>query len=117
MDQRFFFPSFRASALAGLAVASLLVLSVGAVAQVTGSSQTTTAADGQQQESVTLSTSGKKSKKEDKVVQSKDTKRRIQRDKKIDPQTAADAKLPDRQLYDKALEATKKGHFDEIGRA
>ena len=112
MNQRSFFPSFRASAIAGLAVASLLVLSVGAVAQVTGSSQTTTAPNGQQQESVTLSAPEKKSKKEDKVVQSKDTKKQLRNAKKIDPQTAADAKLPDRQLYDKALNATKRGHFD-----
>ena len=28
------------------------------------------------------------------------------------PSRPADAKLPDRQLYDKALAATKKGHFD-----
>ena len=112
MNQRSFFPSFRASAIAGLAVASLLVLSVGAVAQVTGSSQTTTAPNGQQQESVTLSAPGKKSKKEDKVVQSKDTKKQLRNAKKIDPQAAADAKLPDRQLYDKALDATKRGHFD-----
>ena len=112
MNQRSFFPSFKASAIAGLAVASLLVLSVGAVAQVTGSSQTTTAPNGQQQESVTLSAPGKKSKKEDKVVQSKDTKKQLRNAKKIDPQAAADAKLPDRQLYDKALDATKRGHFD-----
>jgi len=112
MNQRSFFPSFRASAIAGLAVASLLVLSVGAVAQVTGSSQTTTAPNGQQQESVTLSAPEKKSKKEDKVVQSKDTKKQLRNAKKIDPQAAADAKLPDRQLYDKALDATKRGHFD-----
>src|SRR5712664_1938184 len=112
MNQRSFFPSFRASAIAGLAVASLLVLSVGAVAQVTGSSQATTAPNGQQQESVTLSAPEKKSKKEDKVVQSKDTKKQLRNAKKIDPQTAADAKLPDRQLYDKALNATKRGHFD-----
>jgi outer membrane protein assembly factor BamD len=112
MNQRSFFPNFRASAIAGLAVASLLVLSVGAVAQVTGSSQTTTAPNGQQQESVTLSAPEKKSKKEDKVVQSKDTKKQLRNAKKIDPQTAADAKLPDRQLYDKALNATKRGHFD-----
>src|SRR5216683_2938772 len=112
MNQRSFFPSFKASAIAGLAVASLLVLSVGAVAQVTGSSQTTTAPNGQQQESVTLSAHGKKSKKEDKVVQSKDTKKQLRNAKKIDPQAAADAGLPDKVLYDKALDATKRGHFD-----
>jgi outer membrane protein assembly factor BamD len=111
MNQRSFFPSFKASMMAGLAVASLLAFSASAVAQATGSSETT-APNGQQQESVTLSAPVRKKTKEDKVVQSKDTKKRLQKDKKIDPQAAADAKLPDRQLYDKALVATKKGHFD-----
>jgi len=88
------------------------VLSIGAGAQVTGSSETTTAPNGQPQESVTLSAPVKGSKKDDKVIQSKDTKKQLRKEKKIDPQAVADAKLPDRQLYDKALEATKKGHFD-----
>jgi outer membrane protein assembly factor BamD len=78
------------------------------MAQVTGSSQTTTDANGKQQQSVTLSASPGK-KKDDKVVQSKDTKREIQKEKKIAP---VDAGLPDKVLYDKALDATKRGHFD-----
>ena len=61
--------------IAGLAVASLMVFSASAIAQVTGSSQTTAAPDGQQQETVTLSAPVKTSKKEEKVVQSKDTKK------------------------------------------
>lgn len=107
-----FFPSLRASSLAGLAIASLLV--TGAIAQVTGSSQTTTDPNtGQPQESVTLSASpGKKADKKDKIVQSKDTKRELRKEKKLDPATAGDAGLPDKVLYDKALAATKKGHFD-----
>jgi outer membrane protein assembly factor BamD len=112
MNQRSFFPSLKASVVAGLAVASLLVFSASAVAQATGSSETTAAPNGHQQESVTMSAPDGKKKKEDKVVQSKDTKKRLQRDKKIDPQATVDAKLPDRQLYDKALAATKKGRFD-----
>jgi outer membrane protein assembly factor BamD len=112
MNRRSFFPSLRASTIAGLAVASLLVFSIGAVAQVTGSSETTTAPNGQAQESVTLTAPVKGSKKDDKVIQSKDTKKQMRKEKKIDPQAAADSKLPDRQLYDKALAATKKGHFD-----
>jgi outer membrane protein assembly factor BamD len=55
MSERSFFPSLRAGVLAGLAVAGLLVFSISGVAQVTGSSQTTTDANGQQHESVTLS--------------------------------------------------------------
>ena len=109
--------------LAGVAVAALIAASAGAGAQVTGSTQTTTDANGQPQQTVTLSASpdskkGKKSKeekkaeKEEKVVQSKDTKKRMASAKKTDAVAAADAKLPDRLLYDKALAATKKGHFD-----
>jgi outer membrane protein assembly factor BamD len=115
MNHRSFFPSLRAGVLAGVAVAVLILTSAGAGAQVTGSTQTTTDASGQPQQTVTLSASpSKKDKKEkdDKVVQSKDTKKRLQAAKKIEPVAAADAKLPDRQLYDKALAATKKGHFD-----
>src|SRR5215471_14437312 len=108
-----FFPSLRAGVLAGVAVAALMAGSLGAQAQVTGSTQTTTDPNGQPQQSVTLSASpSKKDKKEDKVVQSKDTKKRMQETKKADAVTAADAKLPDKMLYDKALAATKKGHFD-----
>ena len=101
--------------MAGLAVAALLASSMMAGAQVTGSSQTTTDAQGQQHESVTLSAPlNKKDKKDkkDKVVQSKDTKRELRKEKKLTPQVSEDAKLPDKQLFDKALLATKKGRFD-----
>ncbi len=108
-----FFPSVRAGVLAGVAVAALIAGSIGARAQVTGSTQTTTDAAGQPQETVTMSAgSSKSSKKDEKVVPSKDTKKRMQETKKADAVAEADAKLPDRMLYDKALAATKKGHFD-----
>jgi len=114
MSERSFFPGLKASALAGVAVAALLASSMGAAAQVTGSSQTTTDANGQQQESVTLSASkkSKKDKKEEKVVRSKDTKKELRRQKTLAPLAERDAKLPDKELYDKAVIATKKGHFD-----
>src|SRR5271170_2023670 len=108
MNKRSFFPNNRAGSLAGLAIAGLIVSSMGAVAQITGSSQTTTDANGQQQQSVSLSASPN-SKKADKVVQSKDKKKEMQKEKKIAP---VDAGLPDKVLYDKALDATKRGHFD-----
>jgi outer membrane protein assembly factor BamD len=108
MNKRSFFPSLKAASLAGLAIAGLIVSSTGAMAQVTGSSQTTTDANGKQQQSVTLSASPGK-KKDDKVVQSKDTKKELAKEKKIAP---VDAGLPDKVLYDKALDATKRGHFD-----
>ncbi len=107
MNKRSFFPTVRANALAGLVIAAFVVSSMGAMAQVTGSSQTTTDANGKQQESVTLSASP--TKKDDKVVQSKDTKKELRKEKKIEP---VDAGLPDKVLYDKALDATKRGHFD-----
>jgi outer membrane protein assembly factor BamD len=108
MNKRSFFPSVRAGSLAGLAIASLMVSSLGAIAQVTGSSQATTDANGKQQETVTLSASPN-NKKGEKVVQSKDTKKELAKEKKMAP---VDAGLPDKVLYDKALDATKRGHFD-----
>jgi len=107
MNKRSFFPSLRAGSLAGLAIAGLIFSSTGAMAQVTGSSQTTTDANGKPQETVTLSASP--SKKGEKVVQSKDTKKEAAKEKKMGP---VDAGLPDKVLYDKALDATKRGHFD-----
>jgi outer membrane protein assembly factor BamD len=94
--------------MAGLTIAGLVISALSAPAQVTGSSTTTTDAHGQQQQTVTLSASPN-NKKTDKVVQSKDTKKEIQKEKKIAP---VDAGLPDKVLYDKALDATKRGHFD-----
>jgi outer membrane protein assembly factor BamD len=85
--------------------------SQGAMAQVTGSSQTTTDANGQPQQTVTLSATDN-NKKADKVVQSKDTKKELRKEKKLVPVEGADSKLPDKQLYDKAIEATKHGHYD-----
>jgi outer membrane protein assembly factor BamD len=107
MNRRSFFPTTRASSLAALAVAGLIVSSLSAVAQVTGSSTQTTDANGQPQQSVTLSTTTDK--KADKVIQSKDTRKEMAKEKKIAP---VDAGLPDKVLYDKALNATKSGHFD-----
>ncbi len=99
--------------MAGVAVAALMLSGSGARAQVTGASQTATDAQGQQHESVTLSAPlNKKKDKDGKVVQSKDTKKAARKEKKLDPLAGKDAGLPDKQLYDKALVATKKGHYD-----
>ena len=59
-------------------------------------------------------TRGKKKKADpaDKVVQSKDTKKALKKDVKVQSLAGADAKLPDKQLYDKAIVAMGKGHFD-----
>src|ERR1700761_2981386 len=104
-----FFPGNKASVLAGLTVAALMAASAGAQTPVQGATQTTTDTNGQQHESVTLSATGDKKAKSDKVVQSKDTKQEMRKEKKLAP---VDSKLPDKQLYDKALDATKRGHFD-----
>jgi outer membrane protein assembly factor BamD len=110
MNKRSFFPNLRASALAGVAVAGLLTGSIAAMAQVTGSSQTTTDANGQQHESATISATPPD--KKDKVVQSKDTKKELRKEKSMKPADVPDQKLPDKVLYDKAIDATKRGHFD-----
>ncbi len=51
-------------------------------------------------------------KKDEKVVPSKATKKNFRDEKKNDALIGVDAKLPDKQLYDKAMLAVKKGHFD-----
>jgi outer membrane protein assembly factor BamD len=103
--------------MAGLAVAALMAGSLGMQAQVTGSSQTTTDAQGQKQESATITANvGKKKKpkvsKDDQVKQTKDTKAEIRKADKYNPLIAKDAQLPDKALYDKALAQEKSGHFD-----
>src|ERR1700761_3277722 len=100
----------------GVMAAALALTGFTARAQVTGSSQTTTDAQGHQQESATLSVS-KPSKKErvskdDKVKSTKDTVAEQKKQKKLDPLASKDADLPDKQLYDKALAQIKSGHFD-----
>ncbi|HEY2039361.1 MAG TPA: outer membrane protein assembly factor BamD [Edaphobacter sp.] len=118
MNHRSFFPSLRAAVLAGVAVALMAAPSGMYAQQATDTPQTTTDAAAQQPQDATLSASPDSSKKKDKkekegkVIQSKDTKKHLKDTKKSDPMAEADAKLPDRQLYDKALVATKKGHFD-----
>src|SRR6202020_2204124 len=110
MNKRSFFPNLRASALAGVAVAGLLTGSIAAMAQVAGSSQTTTDANGQQHETppITATTPDKK----DKVVQSKDTKKELRKEKSVKPADMPDQKLPDKVLYDKAINATNPGPSD-----
>lgn len=145
MIERSFFPSSRASRIAGLAVALLLATAArsyaqeaaptigispsgqpnGTPAQAAGTQSVGDSAPlGSPQADPTLANSPenntkriktkltKDEKKEDKVIQSKDTRRAALKEKKLDPLAGQDSKLPDRQLYDKALLATKKGHFD-----
>jgi outer membrane protein assembly factor BamD len=96
--------------------AALALTGFTARAQVTGSSQTTTDAQGHPQESATMTVT-KPSKKErvskdEKVKSTKDTVAEQKKAKKLDPLVGKDAELPDKQLYDKALAQIKSGHFD-----
>ncbi len=129
---RSFFPSVRSSLLAGVAVAALAVASVSGYSQTTPepANAATPAADSAQPpssqpdstqpatslpNSITLTNQpkGKSRKaKEEKVVQSKDTRAADKRLKKDNPLAGMDAKLPDKELYDKAMDATKHGRYD-----
>ena len=40
----------------------------------------------------------------------------LRKQKKVDPLAGVDAKLPDKQLYDKAQYAIKKGRYDVVAR-
>ena len=113
----FSFPSLRAGS--GVSVAALLMTSVftlGAAAQATGAAQQPgTDATTPQQSTVTLTAdpaTPSKGKKDDKVIQSKDTKKELKKVKKTEPLEGVDSKLPDKALYDKAMDMTKRGHFD-----
>ena len=68
------------------------------------------------QASATISNTPDKKKKKvakaDRVVETKDTRREVKKDAKLDPLAGKDAGLPDKALYDKALAQTKSGHFD-----
>ena len=102
----------------GVGLATLLMTSVftlGAAAQATGTAQPTDAPAAQQGTVTTPAdpaTTAKGSKKDAKIVQSKDTKKELKKVKKSDPLVGVDSKLPDKQLYDKAMDMTKRGHFD-----
>ncbi|MDQ2802991.1 MAG: outer membrane protein assembly factor BamD, partial [Pseudomonadota bacterium] len=78
---------------------------------------TTTDSTGKPVESVTSTMTFHRGKKKTdaktaKVVQSKDTKRFAKKDKTAAALVGVDAKLPDKQLYDKAVIAMNKGHYD-----
>ena len=115
---RSFFPSLRSSLAAGFAVAALAAGSL--VAHAQAAPEATPAAPDATQTAApavpaTLSNQpeGKSRKqKEEKVVPSKDTKKEVKRYKKDNPLEGMDAKLPDKSLYDKAMDSIKHGRFD-----
>lgn len=120
----FFFSKWSAQA-AGLAVAAAMMLPLAAQeptpaapAAQTTQDQAAPAQAAPAQADATLSNQPDKKKKKakvaktERVVQSKDTRAANRRQSKLDPLAGKDAGLPDKVLYDKALEQTKKGHFD-----
>jgi outer membrane protein assembly factor BamD len=115
--KRSFFPNLRAGVLAGVAVAGLLTLSMGAEAQTAAPSDPPAQVTPGVVSEPTMGAATKKDEakgkgKDEKVIQSKDTKKELRKEKKANPLSGVDAKLPDKQLFDKATEATRKGHFD-----
>jgi outer membrane protein assembly factor BamD len=109
--------------LARLALAALLAATIGLHAQATApvdgaqTQSTPAAASPATATAPDLAITNKKSPKvrktkEDKVVQSKDTKQADKKAKKVDPLVGKDANLPDKVLYDKAMDAVKHGRYD-----
>ena len=85
--------------------------------KVTTTTTTTTDADGKPVQSVNSTMTfhrGKKptADKADKTQQTKDTKKKLKDEHKVESLAGVDAKLPDKQLFDKAVVAMNKGHFD-----
>ena len=133
-----FFPSRRSAWASGLAVAALLTFlpglraqdttSVPGTASSTNNTQTPAqsapaASDAQtsapaQAEGTLSATPGQHTKKkghitrDDRVEQTKDTKAELRKQQKYNPLVGKDATLPDKQLYDKALTESSKGHYD-----
>lgn len=118
---RCFFPDARVVLATGSVLAALLAAGVGARAQTAASvpdaaAQTeSTPAAAQAKPDISLSTrkaAKVRRQKDEKVVQSKDTKTADKKAKKIGTIAGQDAKLPDKELYDKAEDAVKHGRYD-----
>ena len=130
LKTRSFFPSLRASLLAAATVASGLSLAAAQAApgqnptipvaapttQTDGNVTTTTSqtvdSTGKVENHVSTNATFSRKKKDDKVQQTKATKKDVKKQHAADVLIGVDAKLPDKQLYDKAAIAMKKGHFD-----
>ena len=99
-----------------LAVAGILAVSTAAVGQTAAATDnaagTQTPAAAPAAGTSTKKPKKVKTRKEDKVVQSSDTKKALRKEKKTDPLVGKDANLPDKQLFDKAQAAIKAGHYD-----
>ena len=133
IQARTFFPSLRASLLAAATVAVGLTAgraqnptvpdpapatqtTTTGAATTTTTTSTTTDSTGKPTQNVSSAVTFHRGKKKDeKVVQSKDTKKNAKKTRMADTLIGQDSKLPDKQLFDKAQIAIKKGHFD-VGR-
>ena len=139
IQARSFFPSLRASLLAAATVAASFGVAHGQAApgqnptvpvpapvttttpdgSTTTTTSTTVDSTGKPTQSVTTSHVFNRGKKKDdskeKVSASKDTKKNAKKLQAADTLIGQDSKLPDKQLFDKAQIAIKKGHFD-VGR-
>jgi len=115
------FTDFRSAIAAGFTVA-LLACPLGTRAQdpaatpdaVAQPPAATAPADTNPKATVTLSNQKpeKTRKKDEKVVQTKDTKQEVKKTAKTATLEGIDVKLPDKALYDKAEDAVKHGRFD-----
>jgi outer membrane protein assembly factor BamD len=107
-----FFPTARAAARASVVVATLAVSSLALAAQ-TQAPAATPVPDTPVQPTVGLSnTPAAKTRKQDRVVQTKDTVKENKKLKNDNPLEGMSANHPDKALYDKAIDATKHGRFD-----
>jgi len=126
-----FLPDIRTTLTTGLAAAALLTATLHAPAQAADATQgaaaqpsapaaaagQTAAAPAAAAQPSTVAVTNKKpvktrKQKEDKVVESKDTRKDVKKTKKVDSLEGVDAKLPDKELYDKAEDAVKHGRYD-----
>ena len=132
IQSRSFFPDVRAV----LTVAALLAATIGARAQAAPPTQDAAAQTAASPSATTppaatpdaaapastpakpdIAISNKKApkvrkQKDEKVVVSKDTRQEDKKIKKVNPIEVQDAKLPDKELYDKAMDAVKHGRYD-----
>ena len=123
-----FFTSRQSSWMAGLAVAAMLTGTQAMTAQATSAAPAPTDATSQAPaqtpaatappaaaDASVTNTTPKKHKhiiKAEQVKETKDTKAAVKQENKYNPLIAKDSQLPDKQLYDKALDQEKSGHFD-----
>jgi outer membrane protein assembly factor BamD len=117
-DTRSFLPELRLALATGLAVALLLTPTIPALAQATNpttgapAQTNSTPAAGPHVMVPAPKAPKVRKQKDEKVVVSKDTRQEDKKVKKINPIATQDAKLPDKALYDKAMDAVKHGRYD-----